>query len=82
MGSEYLCIIQKKKVLVKCLAIGDKLLVDAIAVGGTYPTAHLEIRCVIRLSLSLLFFFFIFLFVLLFSMCNFDVMIFFLFLRS
>ncbi|XP_048634867.1 probable proteasome inhibitor [Brassica napus] len=30
--------------LLECLAIGDKLLVDAIAVGGTYPTAHLEIN--------------------------------------
>ncbi|KAF8091173.1 hypothetical protein N665_0452s0042 [Sinapis alba] len=32
-----------KKILVKCLAIEDKLLVDAVAEGGTEP-AHLEIE--------------------------------------
>ncbi|XP_013589856.1 PREDICTED: probable proteasome inhibitor [Brassica oleracea var. oleracea] len=33
-----------KKILVKCLAIDDKLLVDAIAEGGKEEPAHLEIE--------------------------------------
>ncbi|RID65295.1 hypothetical protein BRARA_D00501 [Brassica rapa] len=39
-----------KYAFVYCLAIGDKLLVDAIAVGGTYPTAHLEIKWITWVS--------------------------------
>lgn len=35
-----------KKILVKCLAIDDKLLVDAIAEGGKEEPAHLEIEYV------------------------------------
>lgn len=38
-----------KKILVKCLAIDDKLLVDAIAEGGKEEPAHLEIEYVYTL---------------------------------
>lgn len=38
-----------KKILVKCLAIDDKLLVDAVAEGGKGEPAHLEIEYVYSL---------------------------------
>lgn len=38
-----------KKILVKCLEIDDKLLVDAVAEGGKGEPAHLEIEYVYSL---------------------------------
>jgi proteasome inhibitor subunit 1 (PI31) len=34
----------KKKLLVKCLVMNDKLLVDALADGTTSESVHLEIK--------------------------------------